>query len=278
MSTAEYKTFEKQGYVSIKGFFDADHIGNLAITVDRIHAQWLAENHAEYVERLLVNMHSLTSPRYFRGDATARINFFECITPAKLTRLLDDMFGDGIYFHNTQLFFNPFENKRLPYWHRDMQYSPVDDAAQAAEQCNMTSLHIRIPLIKETGLELVPGTHRRWDNALESDVRFERNGHRNSEDLPGAELVGLEPGDILIFDAQMIHRGNYRMNRIRKALDLCVGKPHRFTSQYLDESTLPGEHEIDRILNNVWYRRAGQVAATINMQPTPGSPSPGFLS
>jgi hypothetical protein len=269
MSTAETLTFDKQGYVRIKGFFDMKQVEALAASVDRIHAQWLAEHHAEYADRLLVNMHSLTSPQYFTHDPAARINFFECIAPPKLTRLLDDMFGDGLYFHNTQLFFNPFENRRLPYWHRDMQYSPVDDAAQASEQRNMTSLHVRIPLVRETGVELVPGTHRRWDTPLESDVRFERNGHRNSDDLPGAELIDLDAGDILIFDAQMIHRGNYRMNKTRKAFDLCVGKPHRFTSGYLDDSVLPGEHEIDRIANNAWYRRARQVAAANAMQQAP---------
>lgn len=259
MSTELFNTFTDQGYVTLKGFLDDAHIEKLLPTIDRIHAQWLHENHAEYVEHLLVNMHSLTSRRYFDGDAEGRIDFFEHIAPRKLTSLLDDMFGDGIYFHNTQLFFNPFENRRLPYWHRDMQYSPIDDATQANEQRNMTSLHVRIPLVKEAGVELIPGTHKRWDTELERDVRLEKNGHKNSEDLPGAVLIELDVGDLLIFDAQMIHRGNYRLNKTRKALDLCVGKAHRFTSPYLDESILPDEQEIDRIANNLWYKRARQV-------------------
>jgi ectoine hydroxylase-related dioxygenase (phytanoyl-CoA dioxygenase family) len=115
--------------------------------------------------------------------------------------------------------------------------------------------------VKEAGLELIPGTHKRWDTELEKNVRFERNGHRNSEDLPGAVLVELDPGDIVIFDAQMIHRGNYRLNKMRIALDLCVGMPHPFTAKYLDENVLPSEREMEAIRNNRWYMRARNVAA-----------------
>jgi ectoine hydroxylase-related dioxygenase (phytanoyl-CoA dioxygenase family) len=261
MSNMAKKTFDSQGYVLLRNFFDPAHVEKLAATVDRIHRQWLEENRTEYIERLPVNMHSLTSPRYFADDAAERIAFFEQIIPPRLTQLLDAMFGGDMYFHNTQLFFNPSENKRLPYWHRDLQYSPIDDAAQAGEQGKLLGLHVRIPLLKEAGLELIPGTHMRWDTELERDVRFERNGHANSEELPGAVLLELNPGDIVIFDAQMIHRGNYRLNKARKALDLCVGKPHPFTAKYLDESVLPDKHEIDKISNRLYYIRARKVAA-----------------
>jgi hypothetical protein len=261
MSNDGKKTFDRQGYVLIEEFLGPAHMEKLSAIVDRIYAQWLEKNHAEYVEGRLVNMHSLTSPGYFEGDLAGRIDFFERLAPARLTELLDGMFGNEVYFHNTQLFFNPFENKRLPYWHRDLQYSPINDAAQASAQPNLVSLHVRIPLVKEAGLELIPGTHKRWDTELESNVRFERNGHENSEDLPGAVRIELSPGDILIFDAQMIHRGHYHLNKTRKALDLCVGKAHPFTARYLDESVLPSEREIDAIPNSLWYQRARSVAA-----------------
>ena len=63
--------------------------------------------------------------------------FFEAIASVKLTEVLEIMFGSGIHFHNTQLFFNPSNKTRLPYWHRDMQYSPIEDAIQSDEQHRM---------------------------------------------------------------------------------------------------------------------------------------------
>jgi hypothetical protein len=255
------------GHVVLRGFFDDAHLASLAATVDRISAQWLAENRDACIRQGMVNMHSLTSPRYFEGRAAERIAFFDAIAPRRLTGLLDDMFGGGIHFHNTQLFFNPLDGARLPYWHRDLQFSPIADDAQAQEQANLLSLHIRIPLLDERGVELIPGSHRRWDTDIEREVRREMNGRRNSEDLPGSALVELARGDVLIFDAQMIHRGNYRLNQERKAFDICAGKAHPFTTRYLDESVLPAQREIEEIANPAWYERARAIAARARTVP-----------
>ncbi len=134
-----------------------------------------------------------------------------------------------------------------------MQYSPIPDSVQETEQNNMVSLHIRIPLVKEKGIEIIPGTHKRWDTELERNVRLELNGHNNNEKLPNAKLVDLNVGDILIFSSQMIHRGNYELNKSRKALDLCVGKHHHLTFGFFDDQVLPTEEEMKSIKNNKWY-------------------------
>ncbi len=219
------------------------------------------ENEVIIFENKLVNMHSLTSPEHFLEVPERRKEFFELIASPKLTKALNTMFGSDIHFHNTQLFFNPANVECIPYWHRDMQYSPIEDSVQCAEQKEMLSLHIRIPFIAEKGVEIVTGTHKRWDTELERDVRFELNGHRNSESLPGSELIDLARGDILIFSAQMIHRGNYELNPARKAFDLCVGKYHPLASGFLDPRVLPKDEEIDNIANNHWYRLAREIAA-----------------
>lgn len=259
METAE--TFKQQGFIAVKTFFDSAQIDGLTKIVDRIYRQWLAENRAAYIENRLINMHSLTSPRYFEHRAAERLRFFQLLASDRLTELMTGLFGDEIYFHNTQLFFNPYQNSRQPYWHRDMQYSTIDDSALKAEQANLLALHIRIPLAPETSIELIPGTHRRWDTDLERDVRLELNGHRNSEALPDSVLISLEPGDILIFDAQMLHRGNYHPNPARKALDLCLSKPHPFTLPYLDAGNLPSLAELELIENKQWYKMAHALLA-----------------
>ncbi len=255
----EYEAFDEHGYVLVKNVFSSTEIENLSKIADRIHAQWMRENQADYSQRRLVNMHSLTSMRYFEGNKMERAHFFDSIASSMLTELIRGMFGNDIYFHNTQLFFNPCDSNSLPYWHRDMQYGPVDDAVQAREQSNLLSLHARIPLIQEKGVELIPGTHKRWDSELERNVRLEMNGHKNSEDLPGAVLIASEPGDVLVFDAQMIHRGNYHLNESRKALDLCLARPHHLATRYLDEGILPGELEMESITNKAWYAQARKV-------------------
>ena len=54
----------------------------------------------------------------------------------------------------------------------------------------------------------------------------------------------------------MIHRGHYRSNAQRKALDICVGRPHPFTMPFLDARVLPTDEELELIGNRHWYRRA----------------------
>ena len=255
------KQFDDKGYAILKEFFSPDEIKNITEIVDRIYAQWLDENGDECIKHQLINMHALTHLKYFEGKSDERIRFFELIASQKLTDVLETMFGEELYFHNTQLFFNPYQQGKRPYWHRDLQYSPIDDAMQAQEQNNMLTLHVRTPLVAEKGVELIPYTHKRWDSQLERNVRFELNGHTNSDVLPGAVLIELEPGDVLIFSAQMIHRGNYELNPMRKAFDLCVGKPHPWTSAFIDEEILPTDDEIDCIPNDQWYERAREIAA-----------------
>lgn len=253
------KQFETQGHTILRKFFEQEEIAQITQIVDRIYNQWQAENRHALIEQQLINMHSLTHPKYFKGCHHERLQFFELIASAKLTHALEQIFNTDIYFHNTQLFFNPYKEEKQPYWHRDLQYSPIDDAVQAAEQHNILSFHGRIPLVAEKGVELIPDSHTRWDTELERNVRFELNGYQNHEALPGSVLIELEPGDVLIFSAQMIHRGNYALNPARKALDLCLGRPHPLITGFLDKAGLPTEEEIQHIRNRPWYELAREL-------------------
>ena len=260
MGMNEIKKFHRDGYFILKQFLSSNDIAYFSEAVDRIYRQWLQENRSDDIGHR-VNIFSLTNEKYFQNKSEERIRFFERILPEKLTKTIESVFGEDIYFNNTQLLFNPTSDTKQPYWHRDMQYSLIDDDTQAREQARIIRLHARIPLIKEKGIELIPGTHKRWDTEIEKNVRFERNGYSNSDNLPGAVLIGLQPGDILIFSAQMLHRGHYRSNKKRKTFDLCLCKSHPLTGNYLDAGNLPGAHEIDKIRNNTWYKRAREIAA-----------------
>ncbi len=253
-------TYNKSGYVIARQFFTTAEISVLAQSVDRIYQQWLLENEANVVEYDLINMHGLTSRTFFKNNPAERVAFFKAIALPKLQEFIENIFGAGIYFHNSQLFFNPRSDTFLPYWHRDIQYNQFDEATQKKALVKMLSLHVRIPLIEETGLELVPGTHKRWDTDLEYKVRMQYQGHINSEQLPGAELMHLNPGDIIVFSANMLHRGNYALNNTRKALDLCIGKQHDLLAGSPDPGVLPTDQEMQEIGDNSWYKLARQIA------------------
>ncbi|MFT7139237.1 MAG: ectoine hydroxylase-related dioxygenase (phytanoyl-CoA dioxygenase family) [Candidatus Azotimanducaceae bacterium] len=248
--------YDQNGYVVMRDFLSTKELLRLTELVDDIHERWLTKNTTAFRENRLVNMHSLTHAEYFADEPRNRLRLFKAIAPAKLVELLDELFETEIHFHNTQLFFNPHDREQMPYWHRDLQFSPIDDDVQKMKQEEMLNLHVRIPLVKEMGLELIPGTHKRWDTRLERQVRLELEDHRNSEELPGSCLVDLAPGDVMIFNAQMIHRGHYTDNELRKALDLCVGRAHELVDSSLDPSVLPSTDELEQLKNDVWYQRS----------------------
>ncbi|RVU85961.1 phytanoyl-CoA dioxygenase [Leucothrix sargassi] len=258
MSPAEH--YDAHGYAVLRKLLSDEELSLLSGPVERIYQAWRIENEANIFDHRLVNMHSLTRPEYFKETPEQRVAFFQAITSKTLTKAIEELFGTEIHFHNTQLFFNPTNTERQPYWHRDLQYSPIEDAVQRDEQAKMLSLHVRIPLTDEQGIEVVKGTHKRWDTALERNVRLELNGHNNNESLPNSELIALACGDVLVFNAQMIHRGNYALNSERKALDLCIGRYHPLAATYLDPLVLPTTEELEQIENKHWYELARKIA------------------
>lgn len=239
-------------------------MSGLTLEVKRIHEIWMQHNESDYQQHAMINMHGLTDAEYFKDEPHPEYRrgcFFNRLAPENLVKIIQGVFGTALYFHNSQLFFNPFEGRRKPYWHRDMQYNGDSERVQQSFLESMLSLHIRIPLLDEVGIELIPGTHKRWDTRLERNVRLQLNGNDNQQSLPGSKLINLKAGDALIFSAQMIHRGHYSQPQ-RLALDLCIGKPHPSTIKYLNNNHLPLESEMQYINFPNWFNRNGKLSIT----------------
>ncbi len=102
----------------------------------------------------------------------------------------------------------------------------------------------------EPGIELIPGTHKRWDTEEEFRVRTEKNGAKNSDNLSSAVEIPLKAGDLLVFSANMLHRGLYGMDRF--ALDICFGDTKAELAQFVQNDCLPDE----KMLANIEDARA----------------------
>lgn len=108
-------------------------------------------------------------------------------------------------------------------------------------------VHFRIPLVDERGIEVVPGSHTRWDTPEELDVRLARNNRKPHHDLSTGEEIALNAGDLCVFSAAMIHRGLYGLDRF--ALDILLCDPAPELLQFVDKNCLPAEVEISGIEN-----------------------------
>ena len=158
--------------------------------------------------------------------------------------VVDSVIANKPAFMNTQLFINPVNPQLKDFWHRDCQYDH-DVEGQKTVIHETQVVHLRVPLFDELGMELVPGTHKRWDSDEEFNVRQEEQGRVSSENLSSGKKIKLAAGDLLVFSADMIHRGLYGMDRL--ALDILVFDSAANFADYVDDDCLPQLSMLDQI-------------------------------
>jgi len=168
-----------------------------------------------------INSSGLTSGQYLNEEQ--RLTLFKLISDSQLINTLNQIIHKPL-FMGSQLFFDPFKPKQSNYWHRDGQYHlSVDEQKLALTGPEV--LHVRIPLTIDPGIEVIPGSHKNWDTNNELQIRLQQNEHKNSEHLSNGVQIPLQVGDVLMFSANMIHRGLYGKNRLALDILYCDSDP-----------------------------------------------------
>jgi ectoine hydroxylase-related dioxygenase (phytanoyl-CoA dioxygenase family) len=102
-------------------------------------------------------------------------------------------------------------------WHRDSQFGRPNPELERELFAATTAVHLRVAFEDDDRLEIVPGSHTRWDTPEE--LRIRRGSDRATPHMPGAVRVLLRAGDACLFHAWSIHRATYRRAPIRRTLD-----------------------------------------------------------
>jgi len=233
--------YVQQGYFVIRSYFNDVEIASLRDVVLEFHQSWKQDNLAFYQEEAF-NSSLITGSKYLASND--RIKLFNFISSTKIMNIIDAVILTAPAFMNTQLFFNPVNRDQKDFWHRDCQYDHDVEMQQKVIQETQV-LHLRVPLFDELGMELVPGTHKRWDNEEEFNVRQEEKGRLSSENLSTGKKIKLAAGDLLVFSADMIHRGLYGLDRL--ALDILVFDSSSDFVDYVDDDCLPDESMLTKI-------------------------------
>lgn len=234
--------FENNGFVLVKHAFEHDDLTSVEKVLWAFHQAWLEDNREFYHQRA-INSAYLTEPTYLSDEQ--RLVLFQFIGSAKMAGHIKALFADPLMFVGTQLFFDPYKSEQKNYWHRDIQYGMSLDQQKEALS-GPRALHFRVALKDERGIELVPGSHRCWDTADELAVRCEQDGHTNSEDLKSGVSVPLQRGDMLVFDAKMIHRGLYGGDRL--AFDVLLADPDPSLKEIIHKNGLPSDEQLENVL------------------------------
>ena len=225
--------YQKHGYCLQKEAFTISELQPLKAIITRFHRSWI-QTHAEFYADKAVNSAYLTGQQHL--SESDRTLLFRWIAADPLMDIVTTIMGKSVAFMNTQLFFDPSHVEQPNYWHRDPQYHMSIEEQQAA-LLGPNVLHFRVPLVDEPGIELIPGTHRRWDTQEELAIRLEQDNHKNHEAISTGVEVPLNAGDVLVFNANMIHRGLYGMNRF--ALDILFCDPVPDLMAFVDDACLP---------------------------------------
>lgn len=236
--------YTSKGFVRLKSFFAEPELRQLHEVLQRFHKRWQASN-AEFYAARAINSAYLTDREHL--DDNDRRVLFSFIGERRVEQILTAIFAKPLAFMNTQLFFNPVNAKQANYWHRDIQYSGDAESVQREELTLINVVHLRLAIMPEPGLELVPGSHARWDTDIEYAVRMKKKNKKVSDDLPNTECVALKRGDLLIFSANMLHRGLYGADRL--AFDMLFCDPLERLVKHVRPSCLPQGKDFDVITN-----------------------------
>jgi ectoine hydroxylase-related dioxygenase (phytanoyl-CoA dioxygenase family) len=225
--------YNDKGYFVMRNYFSEVEISSLRVIILKFHERWKKDNEKFYQEEAF-NSSLITGSQYLAFND--RVMLFNFISSPKVMTIIESLIARHAAFMNTQLFFNPVNPKQKDFWPRDCQYD--HDIEGQKEAINNTQvIHLRVPLFDELGMELVPETHKRWDNDEEFNVRQEEKGKVSSDELSQGKKISLAAGDLLVFSADMIHRGLYGMDRL--ALDILVFDPDSDFADYVDSDCLP---------------------------------------
>lgn len=225
--------YEQSGFLLIPEFCTA--LESLTQVLTQFHREWVHSNH-EFYQTRAVNSAYLTNGQYLNDEQ--RLVLFEFIASQKLNALVSVLPFEIPAFMGTQLFFNPVNQHQKNYWHRDPQYHlSLEEQKQALSGPEV--IHLRLALEDEPGIELIPGSHKQWDTPEQLDIRLEQDGKKHSDDMPEGKKIALKKGDLLVFSANMIHRGLYGLNRFAFDMLVCEAKPELL--EFVKPECLPEE-------------------------------------
>lgn len=248
------------GFKIIKGFLSDETVQELEEILLRHHENWCEKNLGFYREK------AINSAYLTRKESCAdkdRDYLFKLVSSNKVYKELSSIFtNEEPCFLNTQLFFDPFNNSQKNYWHRDIQYTglPLPEQKKSIKEDSNNVIHFRFAIRDENGVELVPGTNKKWDSSLEYDTRLGQNGREPSDDLPDGKPISLNKGDLLIFSANMIHRGLYGKDRL--SLDVLYCKPDPEILCYADLNCYPEKEKLNSLDNESIFRKLYEIKSS----------------
>lgn len=239
-----HQQWREQGYLVLRQAFDAQRIAVLHETVESALQQWQQsppENEPGqygYGPDAWVMLH-LNHARYYHDHPERLAVLLQSVADPLVLPILREVLGEEPLLLQINAYINPPGNSRIGAWHRDCQFYSEDNDEQREREIlreeadHPRELHMHIPLVTTQASEVVPGSHRRPDTDAESQIRRHDS---QSDAMPGALQLKLEPGDLAFFHVNALHRGNYFQEVPRRTIAVTYGRtsaPRQPTAEWM---------------------------------------------
>jgi ectoine hydroxylase-related dioxygenase (phytanoyl-CoA dioxygenase family) len=211
------KRWRAHGYFVLQDFASAAEVADLRSSCDAVlehqrRTSREAGHSSTYIEGLLDPQRFAHEPERLQR----MVDFFGSRRVCELVHDLASPLEGPVWLKTLQYFHEPTTRDWDGDWHRDSQFGR-DPLLEQAYALTTTAARFRVAFLPDDWLEVVPGTHARWDTDEELAIR--KGSARTSASMPGAVRITLAPGDACVFHAWTIHRATYRRSPLRRTLD-----------------------------------------------------------
>lgn len=227
MNQSQRDAFDRDGYVIVRGFFDAEEAGLLQSAIDQdpaIRGHFYDRGDAE---GLTTKMATWNHP----GDSVYGL----AARSAKMVDTMEDLLGGEVYHYHSKITAKePYEGGAWE-WHQDYGYWYNNGCLFPYMASAMTALD---RCTKENGcLQVLKGSHHlgRIDHGLLDGDQVGADLRRVEEASKHLDLVycEMEPGDVVFFHCNTLHRSDQNRSPDRRWTLICCYNAAR-NDPYLD--------------------------------------------
>jgi len=215
LSADALESYERDGFIALKGVFAPDEVEILRAEAARLHAA----PHELEPETMVTEPGAGKVRSVFRIHRQSEI-FARLGADARLARIAQYILADDVYFHQTRLNYKPGFRGREFYWHSDFETWHVEDGMP-----RMRALSMSVLLTDNTSLNgptmFMPGSHRHYisctgetpDDHYKQSLKKQEYGVPDEDvlaELGAGGVVGPTgvAGMVVIFDCNLMHGSN----------------------------------------------------------------------
>jgi hypothetical protein len=255
-----FDDLRRDGFMVLPGLLPSERAARLHAVADGIRARYLKKHPATGKPGFLTSpwhLPHIDHPAFYEG---APDWWLPEVLDLEADSSIRELWRAATYDEPTFVYGALFMDPPLPYavdaymqsraapdgagiWHRDV-YEPKEDhieratileRAQSRDDRNL----LQIALLPSEAFEYVPGSHARWDSALELVARKHgRSLAERTQPLPAGRRIQLGAGDALLVDGRGIHRGWYTHGVPRRTITLVYSSMERLL-RYPDDDERP---------------------------------------